>query len=200
MASKGSFPPSSSVTKWSNTLRRGSRWDILCCAVLMLYNFLFFSFSFINLTCKHLNISESFQVVPVTLPNTDRSMINCCLFRSCFLLLWQLCNTKLFLFPPPSAFRWAWQFTAVSWKSTLRNSASTSHAAPPIWWTRPMSGNFLKTATMTLTQSPKTKNRRRSSKRNNSEHVSIMTGLINVVYIEIAIKWYTALLLWNFSL
>lgn len=27
-------------------------------------------------------------------------MINCCLFRSCFLLLWQLCNTKLFLFSP----------------------------------------------------------------------------------------------------
>ncbi len=84
--------------------------------------------------------------------------------------LWHLCDTWLLLFPLP--FRWAWQFTAASWKSTLRSSVSTSRAVLRIWWTRPMSGSSRRTATMTLTQSPKTKNKRRSWKRNNSEHVS----------------------------
>ena len=88
--------------------------------------------------------------------------------RSCLLVLCHLCDPWLVLV---FGLRLVWRFTVASWRLTLRNSAWTSHAALQIWWTRQTSGNSPRTATMTLTQSLKTKNRTRSWKRNSREHV-----------------------------
>lgn len=163
-ASRDSFPPSFSVTKWSNTLKRGSRWGTDCCCYPLLdvvpcyfHLFIYLFLLLISPAKMFLRVSSWCQFhYPVLI---DRWLIIAYFRPSCLVSFY--CDTCLIILncsSSPSSSMWAWPFTAASWKLTLRNSASISRAAPQIWWTRPMSGSSPRTATMTLTQSPKIKN------------------------------------------